>query len=284
MKFPGATRRLLKIPKWALVISVFVASTIIFLGWYSFFSPRPREIARIEEKKAIDDTKQRVVYLQDKTHRLFLANGDLYDAETGNRILTNWLKDHVPSRLFYDSESHKLYGRLEKGFARFALDGSVEATLGLDYSPAFSDDLAKALYCKNGDIWTADVDWKAFQFTNERQVTRTGEFERLRVSDSILLSSPRYLILKNKMKAIQVDMDTGAYKPSKIPGKDIQQRRSPDCTQCFAYDVETDKVMACTGLITQASLLLAMFRIPSAGELSCKVPAGQSGEFRLNPA
>ena len=243
-------RWMLKIPKWGFFIFLIFGGSSIFFLWYLYLAPWHRQVASIERKQEAEKVAKKAASLEGRTDRLFIADGGIYDAESGERIFTNWLNGDAPSRLFYDAKSNKLIGKLERGFVRYAMDGTREAELGLDYSPAFSADLKNALYCKNGDIWAAEIDWNAFSFINERQITHYGEFGGLSLNSNLWLSSPRVIFIQHKLKVLKVDFDSGSVKPANIPGKDIDQRRSPDMglllgeerNQLFAFVVESGKL------------------------------------------
>ena len=184
-----------------------------------------------------------------KPGRLLLVDNDLYDIDTGALIFKHWLKEEMPQRLFYDAAAKKFLAQYERGFVRYALNGTAEATLVQKSKPAFADDLKWVVYAKNRDIWRADVDWKEFKFVNERKVTAVEQFNDQYFADNIVVGTDKTLLVHNINKVLHVNLETGEVKPMQISLQEISKRKSPDSKavvglengKFYYYDVDANE-------------------------------------------
>ena len=233
-------------PKYALVLIVLLGSTVAFgLWWFlhsaknAFYGGRPVPVEDIGPKLAL---------IEAKYDRLILIDNDLYEIDSGTVIFKNWLKVPMPLELFYESKSKKFIGHYERGFVRFGLNGVVEGDLGGKFKPAFSDDLKWMVFAKGKDIWRADIDWAAFKPVNERKVTAIEQFHEASFAENIMLGTEKTLVVRNMMKLLRVNLETGDVKPVRLNINGIRKHRSPDGKrlvglekgQFYCYDVDSD--------------------------------------------
>lgn len=238
--------RLIKaFPKYAVVIGVLVISTGLFAAWWWWrysFTKSDWDKRSAERKAHIAKT---AASLPQKMGWLALVGPDLYDISTGELLFANWLNG-VPQRLFYQPETNRLMAQTERGVIRFALDGSKDGTMGEDSPPSFTHDGRLAIYVKDGDVWIADTDWKNFRFTNQRQVTKIGQFNAPFFAANIMMGSEKAIIVRQQGKQVRINLLTGDVRPINIPLGDLVKRRSPDGRflvgdepkNIYAFDVE----------------------------------------------
>lgn len=194
------------------------------------------------------DIGPQLALLESKRGRVLLVDNDIYDLDTGKMIFSNWLKDGIPLRLFYDLPGKKFVARYEHGFVRYALSGASEATLTQKVKCAYSNDLKFALFGRAKDIWRADIDWKEFKFVNERRVTSIEQFNDQMLAESIVLQSDKALLVHTMNKVLRVDLESGDVKPMQISLNEMGKRRSPDGRSAvgleggkfYSYDVESN--------------------------------------------
>ena len=245
--------RLLKAaPKWALVLGVLVVSTTLFVGWWLLRNAQaPRQpiqpgITVAATPTIQEEVQRKAARLPEQLSWLALVGADLYNIQTGELIFANWIGG-VPQRLFYQKETNRLMAQTERGVLRFALDGSKDGMLGDPAAPpAFTHDGKQAMFVRGGDVWVADVDWKGFRFTNERQVTKLGQFNGAFFSQNVLMGTEKAILVKVQNQLVRVDLLTGAVEPQRIPLNDLTKRRSPngryligdDGKSIYVYDVE----------------------------------------------
>ncbi len=234
-------------PKYALVFGVIAGSTALFAVWWIFYARAkahpPRDTAA--EQAAI---RERAVRAEARIDYLFLADDDLYDAGTGECLFKRWLKGDAPTRLFYDATAKKLYGQFAKGFARYAFDGTREATMMGADSLVFFDGFKKVVFAKGKNVWVADADWQNFRLINERQVTTIDSFYENHFAENILLLTSKTLVVRNLNNLLRVNLETGNVKPMRMPLVKLDKQRSPDSRwmvgmingQFFCYDVDAD--------------------------------------------
>ncbi len=244
-------------PKIAIVLFVILGSTAAFALWWlarPHGKPPPPQMVTGPETPIpstppppVEETKeQKTPKLPEKLSSLVLVGADLYDIDKGELLIPNWLGG-IPQRLFYQPETNRLMAQTERGVLRFALDGTQDGVLGGDLVPAFTHDGKFAIYVKNGDIWTAEVDWKGFRFTNERQATKIGQFYAPFFAANIMLGSEKAIVVRNQNQLVRVDLLKGDVQPVRLPLGDLAKRRSPDGRflvgdepkNIYAYDVET---------------------------------------------
>ncbi len=223
-------RLIQRFPKYAIVLGVFVISTGLFVLWWLGRSnnPAPGEQLRVPlpdpRREAFD---QKVATLPAKMGWLALVGYDLWDVSTGEKLFPNWLRG-TPQRLFYQPDTNQLMVQVGRGVIRYGLDGRQDKAMGEESPPAFSHDGKRAMFIRGGDIWLADVDWKEFAFTNERQVTRYGQFYPGYFAANLQLYSKNALVVRNANKLLHVNLKTGDIKECRIPQKHLSKRRSPD--------------------------------------------------------
>jgi hypothetical protein len=235
-------------PKFALVFTLIVGSTVAFGVWW--FVLRPFGRLNWGGPRVVEDIRPKLAKLEAKQGRLLLVDNDLYEIDTGTLIFKNWLKKGMPQRLFYDAGAKKFIAQYERGFVRYEPSGVVETVLLHKDKPAFSDDLKWLLFAKDKDIWRADVDWREFKLANERKVTAIEQFNETYFTDNIILGTEKTLVVRNSNKLLRVNLETGDVKPVRIKLNDIGKRRSPDgkfvvgveSGQFYCYDVDTDEL------------------------------------------
>jgi hypothetical protein len=236
-------------PQFVLVVAVLVVSTLLFLWWWQKGTPEKRETAKVQEVQAQEIIAKKVAVAEDRISRLFLADTDLYDVETGEVIFKDWISGDWPSDLFYDSASKKFLATFPRGLVRYGMEGEKEAQLSNTYPLGFTDGFKTALFPKDKDVWMADVDLKTLKLTNEHPVTTMGIIFEGNFAENLMLVGRRALIVRNLNQQIRINLETGEVKPSNVPLGGIGKRRSPDNKEivgqqgsdfCF-YDVETDK-------------------------------------------
>jgi hypothetical protein len=207
------------------------------------------ERKRVAHPQAVEDIGPKVALVASKWERLLLVDNDLIDLDSGKVIFKNWLQNGVPLQLFYDASAKKIIARYERGFARYSLAGREEARLSQSNKAVFSNDLKFAVFAKEKEVWRADIDWLAFKFTNERQLTSIEQFNEANFADNVVLLAQQTLVVRNFNALLRVNLETGSVKPMRIPGGDIAKRRSPDNKwlvglqngQFYCYDVDADE-------------------------------------------
>ena len=186
--------------------------------------------------------------IEGREGRLLVVDNDLYDLDSGAVLATGWLEKGMPEKLFYDSETKKFIAQYERGFVRYASNGAAEATLGFKFKPALSDDLKAMVFVKGKDIWRAEIDWKEFKLANERKVTAIEQFNEASFAENIILGTEKTLVVRNLMKLLRVNLETGDVKPVRMNIGGIRKHRSPDGKsvvgfekgQFYCYDVDSD--------------------------------------------
>ena len=238
-------------PKVALVIGVIGISTAIFSWWWLFGTPEKREQAVVQETIAKEVLAEKVAVVEERIDRLFLADDDLYDVETGEVLFKDWISEDRPKHLFYDKESKKLLATFPRGIIRYGMDGTQEAALSTRYTVGFTDGFKQAMYPKSKDVWMADVDLKALKLVNERQITTMGIFLEQYFAENLIMATDKVIAVRNLNQQLRVNLETGEVKPTRIPTDGIQKRRSPDGrvllgqqgNEVYHYDVQTDEVI-----------------------------------------
>jgi hypothetical protein len=235
-------------PKFALVFTLIVGSTVAFGVWW--FVLRPFGSVNWGGPRVVEDIRPKLATLESKQGRLLLVDNDLYELDTGTLIFKDWLKNGMPQRLFHDGGTKKFVAQYERGFVRYEPSGAVETALLHKDKPAFSDDLKWVLFARDKDIWRADVDWKEFKLVNERKVTAIEQFNETYFADNIILGTEKTLVVRNSNKLLRINLETGDVKPVRINLNDIGKRRSPDSKsvvgveggQFYCYDVDSDEL------------------------------------------
>ena len=162
-------------PKYALVLGVIVGSTALFAFWWLTHS---RSKPRLFQEPVVDQAaiRAQAAKAEAAVGTLILVDDNLVDARTGEVLFKHWLRGDNPTRLFYNPMAKKLYGQYDRGFARYAFDGTREASMmGVD-ALAICDDFKKVVFARKKNVWVADTDWQNFRFVNERQVTNIDSF------------------------------------------------------------------------------------------------------------
>ena len=236
-------------PKYALVLGIIISSTALFACWWLFRS-RPKSPEQRQDDAARRAAIARnAVKAETLVDYLFLADDDLYEAKEGTLLFKNWLHGDHPLRLFYDAKTKRILGQYKEGFARYAFDGTREAAMMMANQPEFYDGFKHIVFAKQKNVWSAEVDWQNFCFTNERQVTTINSFYEGNFADNIQLLTNKTLVVRSLNNLLRVDLANGNVKPVRIPLKDIAKRRSPDNRwivgtmpgQFFCYNVDTDE-------------------------------------------
>jgi hypothetical protein len=236
-------------PKFALVFTLIVGSTVAFGVWWLVL--RPFRSLDWGGHRVVEDIRPKLAKLEAKQGRLLLVDNDLYEVDTGTLIFKSWLQKHgMPQKLFQDGQTKKFIAQYDRGFVRYEPSGAVETALLHKFKPAFSDDLKWVLFARDKDIWRADVDWKEFKLANERKVTAIEQFNETYFADNIILGTEKTLVVRNSNKLVRVNLETGDVKPVRIKLNDISKRRSPDSKfvvgvesgQFYCYDVDSDEL------------------------------------------
>ena len=238
-------------PKYVLVAGIIVGSTALFAFWWLFLRSHPTSPAQTwDDAAARAAIAKNAAKAEARIDYLFLADDDLYDAETGECLFKNWLHGDHPNRLYYDAKTKKIIGQYEQGFARYAFDGTREAAMMMQLNPpALVPGSKKIVFAKGKDIWTAEIDWDAFKFVNERQVTTMGVFYDQNFAANVQLLTEKTLVVRNGTNLLHVDLETGNVKPMRLPLGEIGKRRSPDSKwvagvqngQFYCYDVDANE-------------------------------------------
>jgi hypothetical protein len=236
-------------PKFALVFTLIVGSTVAFGVWW--FVLRPFGSMSWGGLRVVEDIRPKLAKLEAKQGRLLLVDNDLYEVDSGTLIFKNWLQKHgMPQRLFQDGQTKRFIAQYDRGFVRYEPSGAVETALLHKFKPAFSDDLKWVLFARDKDIWRADVDWKEFKLANEKKVTAIEQFNETYFTDNIILGTEKTLVVRNSNKLLRVNLETGDVKPVRIKLNDVGKRRSPDSKwlvgveggQFYCYDVDSDEL------------------------------------------
>ena len=236
-------------PKFVLVFTLIVGSTVAFGVWW--FVLRPFGSMSWGGPRVVEDIGPKLAKLEAKQGRLLLVDNDLYEVDTGTVIFKSWLQEHgMPQKLFQDGQTKKFIAQYDRGFVRYEPSGAVETALLHKFKPAFSDDLKWVLFARDKDIWRADVDWKEFKLANERKVTAIEQFNETFFADNIILGTEKTLVVRNSNKLLRVNLETGDVKPVRIKLNDIAKRRSPDSKsvvgieggQFYCYDADSDEL------------------------------------------
>lgn len=235
-------------PKYVIGTGVLVISTGLFSVWWLTRNP---EISNQQGSSdaPVPDARQEVIKakiasLPEKIGWLALVGTDLYDISTGERIFANWL-NYIPEKIFYQPDVNRLMVQTERGLMRFGLDGKQDAALGDVGQHAFSPDGKLATFVKDGDVWVAEIDWKAFALSNERQATRYGKFNSQYFAANVVMGSENALIVRNQPGVLRINLKTGDVQQIKLPLNEVSKRRSPDgrtligdAGNIYVFDVE----------------------------------------------
>lgn len=259
--------RLIKaFPKYAIALVAFLVSTGLFAVWWvthrsaplpqrSEYVPPPPEDHEWERLAALkrEEIQKKAASLPARMGWLALVGSDLYDVSNGELIFKNWLGG-APRKLFYQPDTNRLMALGDRAVIRFATDGSKDGVMAENSLPAFTNDGKQAMFVKDGDVWVADVDWKGFHFTNERQATKLGQFNAAFFAANVELVSKSALLVRNQNKLLRVSLLTGDVQPLRIALGGISKRRSPDA-EClvgesgkdfYAFDVGTGEAKTIT--------------------------------------
>jgi hypothetical protein len=254
-----------KFPKWALALTIIVVSTGLFAFWYFFLYPRwwgnggsnssvasSPSAPSAPEPSEWDRRREKAAILPSRMAGLVVAGNDLYDALAGELIFKNWLQGGCPPKVFYDAANQRIIGKVERGLIRYELTGQKEKVMGEPFGAAFTDGHKLAVFAREGDIWKAEPDWASFTLTKELQVTKLGKFTESFLVQNIVMGTENMLIVRQMPNLLQVDMNTGAVKPLKLPPGSSFQNQSPDGRMLvgmvrertgpsfYAYDAEKD--------------------------------------------
>lgn len=241
-------------PKIALVLGVFIVSTALFGFWWYFKRSQTHEENVVRDDSAKQKVEAVAEVIPSMEGNLLVADGDLYQLDSGKLLLKNWFKEGMPLKLFLDAENGKLIARYDKGLARFNLDGKRDAVIGGRYGLAINDRMDFVTYAKDKDVWKASIDFREFKLVNEQRVTTTAGFMEQFFADNIMLGTEKMLIVRNMNQLLRVNMVTGEVTSTRIPMSGLKNQRSSDGAilvggmtersgqKFFAYDVEKDEV------------------------------------------
>ena len=241
-------------PKIALVLGVFVVSTGLFGFWWYFRAPRTNKSPVITDNTQKQKIEEVAAIIPSMEGNLLVADGDLYQLDSGKLLVKNWFKEAMPNKLFLDAENGKLIARYDKGLARFTLDGKRDGALSGRYGLAVNETMDSALFVKDKDIWKAGLDLREFKLVNEQRVTSTGAFMEQYFVESILLKTEKVIVVRNMNQMLRVDLVTGEVISTRLPITGLKNQRSPDggmlvggmtermSQKFFCYDVYKDEV------------------------------------------
>jgi hypothetical protein len=176
------------------------------------------------------------------------------DVDSGKVLAVNWLHGEKPLKVWIDSKNKKVIARFERGFKRYNLDGSEDATLGRSNGVIISDDMDLAIFAQAGDVWKAGIDWQQFKFTGEARATSIGGFQDNFFVQNLVLASKAALVVRNMNQLVRVNLGSGEVVPMPLAINDATDRRSPDGgifigdqsgargSTVYAFDVATGKV------------------------------------------
>ncbi|MGC3992046.1 MAG: hypothetical protein QM796_20605 [Chthoniobacteraceae bacterium] len=240
-----------RFPKFFIVATIFIASTGLFGWWWLFRSPKKVREENADAANQRAETAAKVALVQSKIEHLILADNDLYDLDSGQLIFKSWLADGMPFTLSYDSASKKLVAHYKNGFVRYNLDGTEDAKMLQRFTMVVMEN-KWTLFVKNKDVWRADIDWQNFTLSNEKQVSSIEQFMDTSFEENILLCTEKTLVVRNMMRLLRVDLETGTVHPTLLPLGNPVSQRSPDCKlligitngQFYHYDVDTDHAEA----------------------------------------
>ena len=213
-------------PKIALVLAIIVGSTLIFGIWW--IRHRAEQKAVLNAPVVIEDNSRKIARIEAAPDRILFVDDDLYDLDTGERLFRNWLKESEPQKLFWESDSKTVLAEYDRGFVRYAPDGTEKARLALKFPFYLSNDFKWLLFARDKDIWRADIDWTNLQLTNERQVTNLERFDDAFFAQTILFGDDHTLIVRAGMQVVRVNLDNGEVHPNRVPMQDIGKRKSPN--------------------------------------------------------
>jgi hypothetical protein len=235
-------------PKYALVFAVIIGSTAAFLVWRITYRARHR-LNAFSQPLPVEDLRPKMAKVEADHDRMILVDNDLYDVETGELVFKSWLKEGMPVKQFWQADSKTVLAQYERGFVRYNLDGTEAAVMQEKYAFGIADDYRWIVYVRGGDIWRADMDWKALKTTNERKVTSIGKFNDQNFAGNIVLGTEKTLLVREMNKVLHVESATGEVKPMDISLVDISKRKSPDSKgvvglengRFYFYNVDTDE-------------------------------------------
>ena len=213
-------------PKIALVLAIIVGSTLIFGIWW--IRHRAEQKAVLNAPVVIEDNSRKIARIEAAPDRILFVDDDLYDLDTGERLFRNWLKESEPQKLFWESDSKTVLAEYDRGFVRYAPDGTEKARLALKFPFYLSNDFKWLLFARDKDIWRADIDWTNLQLTNEKQVTNLERFDDAFFAQTILFGSDHTLIVRAGMQVVRVNLDNGEVHPNRVPMQDLVKRKSPN--------------------------------------------------------
>ncbi len=241
-------------PKIALVLGVFVVSTGLFGFWWYFKRSQTQKENVVKDDSAKQKVEAVAEVIPSMEGNLLVADGDLYQLDSGKLLLKNWFKEAMPAKLFLDAESGKLIARYDRGLARFNLAGKREAAIGGRYGLAINDRMDFVTFAKDKDVWKASIDFHEFKLVDEQRVTTTAGFMEQFFADNIILGTEKMLIVRNMNQLLRVNMVTGEVTSTRIALTGLKNQRSPDGAilvgglterggqKFFAYEVEKDEV------------------------------------------
>lgn len=241
-------------PKIALVVGVFVVSTGLFGFWWYFQRSRTDKKTDVVEDIKKSKVAEIAVAIPSMEGHLLVADGDLYELDSGKLLLKDWFKEALPKKLFLDVQNGKLIAKYDKGLMRFGLDGTRDAAISGNLGLLINDRMDLAVYAKDKDVWKASIDCRDFKLVDEQSVTTTAGFMEQYFVENVLLGTEKVLIVRNMNQLLRVNMVTGEVTSTRIPLTGLKNQRSPDgailvggvteprSQKFFAYDVEKDEV------------------------------------------
>lgn len=247
-------RRLLQSgPKYFIAAVVILTSITGFGLWLVFRTRKPTPQA-MEKAVAVavavaEDNSAKLGKIEANVERLILADNDLYDIGTGELLAREWLKNGMPTRLWWEAPSKTFLAQYPLGFVRYSADGKEKAQLLQPHPFCVADDFKWILYSKDKDIWQADVDWPALKLSTPRKVTSISQFNDQNFAGNTVLGTEKTLLVQSVGHVLRVVLATGETHPLKLPMSEIGKRRSPDSKsvvglqngQFYCYDVDTDE-------------------------------------------
>jgi hypothetical protein len=224
-------RFLKQFPKFAVVFGVILISTALFWFWWRFqysgssggsSGPDLEAVARQEH---IEEVAKVIPSLEGN---LLLADGDLYELNSGKLLVDDWFDDSLPTKLFLDRERGKIIAQYPNGLRRYELDGKLDAEIGSRYGIALNEKLDQAIFAKNGDIWKAGLDFDQFKLVDEEQVTLTAGFHEPSFLSNIVTWTGGVLGQRNLNHLLRINLDPSEVVSMANPISVLGASRSPN--------------------------------------------------------
>lgn len=264
-----------KFPKWAIAGSIILVSTTLFLLWWinRDAQEQPAEATPIAETgQQTNEPVSTVPTVEINPESMFIGDSSLYQI-VGNEVqlvAEDWLEEPIGAnvRVVYLPQEEVLVVTGKGGFTSFDLDGKRIGRLtlsnGAKLDGYLDEGLKVAVFQKDRDIWTGDIDWRAAKVVNERQITNTGFFIGSPFFGKLIGASDKGLVYRDaRLGMVWVDLETGKTESGSLPatlatapgGRFVLGDTNSRPFQLVALDIDTG----------QTSLHEIPTRIPQSG-------------------